>query len=269
MRSTLSWLGLIFGTLSMVMLVKHGFDFGVSAPLAVVLDFYEVCKRSTVGLIEPLVERAVVSIFGFKPTIAPIWRDHFVVNFIVVSAYSRQTFEAGRKGLAVFQAIWGTFLATGFAIAVGVLDGHMHSARWVQNLFPVFALFFFQVGTHLFASYWHQLPTGFDSRSAYLGAALARRITFAAGAALAILILSLRLNISSSSSDVEWSAIVLPFSIVMLATYFLIRGVGQARYLNVRVFETASARLALLLFGTILGGALFLATNAGLKLAGL
>ncbi|MBP6014172.1 MAG: hypothetical protein KBA31_18230 [Alphaproteobacteria bacterium] len=140
--------GVVFAALSLVLLVKHGFDMGTfAAPLDLALTYYEDVTRVLVGWIAPLAQRAA-ALAGFELSFQPHWKHFFLLTLLYCGAWTRAS--GGEKGSRVFDAVWGVVMALAAGLAAGlvpVAPGAEGAADAILiAAFPIAAVLLFDIG---------------------------------------------------------------------------------------------------------------------------
>lgn len=218
MRSTLWWLGLIFGTLSVVMLIQQGWELGLSAPLQTALDWYSGSVQFVAGYLEP----PIAELLGLLGTwldldlrLKAYWAHILLIFTLVVAPF--------------FQGLWASVLPT---------DAQGPGDR-------VF-LWMAAVAGGLYGSIDSEVvKETVDPRVTQQAIVLVLMFAFAVSL-VALLVVS---SIHSLVATVGGTA----------------GGMGFRAYL----IRTPAYKAADALVGLVIGVVTFVATNAGLKLAGL
>lgn len=128
MKSTLWGLGLIFSTLSIVMLVKQGFDVGFAASLETILIFYDEAVHKLFGWAEPGI-RAWFAALGWDLQLHPHWKHVVVLYWLYFGAQARTRFEGIKQTESdkrtVYRIVTALTTLAGAVIAVvfGVICG--------------------------------------------------------------------------------------------------------------------------------------------------
>lgn len=110
-RSVLGVLGRVFGALSLLALLQHSLEFGLSITFEIVLDIYLTALRATIGLLDPLLIWVIETI----PTLLSIelrfdegWRHIFVILQILFVRDAGTAFANHRVSLGITRLLVGT-----------------------------------------------------------------------------------------------------------------------------------------------------------------
>lgn len=276
MKSTLWWLGLIFGTLSVVTLIKHGFDYGFVVPLEIVLDFYEQAMQALFGWAEPWIKEQLAALeawFGWNPDLYPHWKHVLVLMGIYTSRMAAMF--SGSTPTWLFRLLWGLVIST----VAGVLTGTIalsQGSMWANfNIaaIPILAGLLYDLGGE---AWW---ATFFRERSdtwwGYFGWFLffyLRRTALGLGLVMVALQVPAIAELRSPGIFVfgVLMAIYAAYGVLWLGPRSVANiqsAVGGTWLQAFRRSRDAAHGLAVL--ATIFGAVAFLAINAGLKLAGL
>lgn len=272
MKSTLWWLGLIFGTLSVVMLVKHGFEVSFVSSLQMVLDYYEQAMQVLFGWAEPGI-RAVLSVLrnwiDGPLVLAPIWKHVFAVLFIVLVSVGRARInaDASESAIIVLLATISSLLGSvGFSILISVPTDDLNQAAMVWMTaavyLPIFSFdFFLSVANIMRPHRKHQFARESDSRWSMLQWSPGRWIAvYFVGSAVTWIFVAFVVNAQHST----YPPVELPLATVPL-TAATIGTIGPL--LGYAIVSGTPAAFSVL--ANFAGAAVFLLINAGLKLAGL
>lgn len=291
MRSTLWWLGLIFGTLSLVMLIRHGLDYGFVAPLQMALEFYEKATAALAAPIEPLIAAqlsALRNYIGFELHLAPHWKHVFVLTLMFQTAMARAAWLYGNIKGRVLGAPGGAVLLMVLAPIVSLIAGvalgtvSLNSSDLWQNAavasVPLLALpYCLLLVGFLWAlvSKKHRENIGLEGLDSPLLGLLAA--TAFAAFVLTALVLAVVGGILSIPFVAQLQSPTLVASAgAMLALGALFFAIGffgnidsRYEYLWEALTQDPAFVMGSQLVGALVGAGAFLALNAGLKLAGL
>jgi hypothetical protein len=284
---------MIFGTLSVVMLVRHGFTDGLVAPLQSALDYYDAALQILIGWTEPWIKSAFQSA-GLRFHLFGIWKHMFVLMVVCVSVAVRVLWKDLGPRRGSFAFIAGLTIAALAAAAWGAAWAALPDLRVTLPMAlgfliaPGLALFLFDFALAA-------MPAGLRPHER-LGLAtllwneaivLLGRLPIAIGAGAALLfclgyLISNRFTpgqtaISPESAQRLFAAMLFLPSVLAFAVYLMV-GPYVARFLLpssesrdiwIAARLGASPRIAASILGVFLGAFAFLAANAGLGLAGL
>ena len=147
-------LSLVLGTLSVVQLIKHGFEMhSFAAPLQLVLDYYETLVHILVGWTEPYLHALLLFIHdltNWQLKLDPNWKHIFVLLMLFFGAFARHLSASTRTGAIILWAC-GVIVSLATSVWLGVepvltessdpVDILMHALVTAVPLFVV-GLFF-------------------------------------------------------------------------------------------------------------------------------
>lgn len=286
MKSTLWWLSLIFGTLSVVMLIKQAFTIGLVSVLEVTLGYYEDVTKLLAVVALPVIEKSLETL-GLEMNVPNAWAQAFVLIMVVLGSLSRNTNVGGVGQIVLaFCAAILAFVTSVLQLSLtqealeAMLDGGS-KGFWNRSLLGLaFSLPFWAATVHVAAIaavsrlHWVARGAGAGDASSSL------RFAATVGAAVAgtiLLMLATGLHLRRPSfvpAAGEWTLLMIAYVLVLAIAFLL---VGSFQMLRYRFSETWAAsrskavmlRTGLTLASIVAGAAVFIATNAGLKLAGL
>jgi hypothetical protein len=280
MKSTLWWLGMIFSTLSVVMLVKQGFDYGFVAPLQQVLAFYEQATQALFGWAEPLIREQLATLRAWTNwnfDLQPHWKHFLILMWLYCSAFASRDVAVGQLWRAFAVGAWAGIVAISAGMCVGLLSLEDPRAFAVPAgfivLFHVGMIGGYVLGTYG-GSRLHWFLRWFRQPESALPAVVVAGFSLIASIAMMV----------PPLVDIEGRALVsLAGLLLVLAAFWL--WLGRSSYLGfgplwgqkeaaldpqlVAAKQQHFANIGIFQLRTILGASLFLLTNAGLKLAGL
>ncbi len=152
MFDVLRILTLIFGTLSLVNLIKIGFlnnDF--AAPLEVILAYYNNVTSILFGWIRPYLNHAVnwlFSLYGFKVEIYVHWKDVFVLLWLYFGGTARNALKGdweGAKTTAAIRMLGGGVIALIAATLTGTVSTQSSYSDFLLVGIPVLAIVLFRI----------------------------------------------------------------------------------------------------------------------------
>jgi hypothetical protein len=301
MKSTLWGVGLIFSTLSIVMLIKQGFDVGFGSALQVILSFYDEAVHKVLGWAEPGI-RAWFKTFGWDLHLYPHWKHVVVLYWLYFGAEARTRFEGIKNAESdkrnVYRIVTSLTTAAGAVVAVvfGILCGTLSLDDPRTNLplllIAVCGIILYRLanavaraaGYHLgFGWVWPPIIDGEIGGSsvtrgaclvavsivvlAWASAAVPAIAAVPSVAVLFVLIIGVALNnLWYAKTQVENSIFLEDYTRELTGKPPL--GLNERREWWRNEFPT-HCRMGLLMLSSVGGASLFLLTNAGLTLAGL
>lgn len=146
-RAAYTALGLLFGALSAIIVIKTAFAIGVAPALASVLEYYELVLNIALTVVEPVVRvvvHAVGEAFGIRVAIEPSWKHVFVILFAAFGAtashgpereerYNRVAIFAIAAAIAFLSAVvWGALMGNAADQAVTTGSGKISDNKLTQ-----------------------------------------------------------------------------------------------------------------------------------------
>jgi hypothetical protein len=144
-----SFLGVLLGSLSIILLVKHGLNVGFTGPFQLIIEYYEKIIHLLLGWADaPLLEliRALSEGFGIRIQLFDHWKYVFVLMFLYFSSDSKANIRLGRYKFAVFSVLWGALVALVFSIATGTIALDAKKFSLLGLAFPIIGLTAFELG---------------------------------------------------------------------------------------------------------------------------
>jgi len=266
MRTTLWWLGLIFGTLSVVMLIKHGFEVSFVSSLQVVLDYYEQAANALFSWAEPWIKAQLAYlriVLGYELELYPHWKHVLVIVGLYCGSYARIPWLDNTSRFVY--ASTGVLAAVVTAIVAGTLPiADTNSAFLVAGVVLAGVMVF-----ELVANRWHR--RGREEFFWTTGSAIAPLRRFTIG--IAILLVGTQAGqIPGLATVSNLGLAMLLIMLVVAGIYWLIYGAMNAGSKSdwwERFKGAGSTHMGLAMLGAVAGAMSFVALNAGLKLAGL
>jgi len=272
MKSTLWWLGLIFGTLSVVMLIKDGFGYEFAASLEMVLDGYEQAMQLLFGWAQPILERLLSNVAGWLG-----WSDfslyqHWKHVWLLIGIYcfqdARTYLTTGNRVSAYFHYVLGFLVAVGSACGAGSVQ--LMSGDATDNFFiaaiPILGIACYEIFSDVWmVTFWPRKP------GRAWAAALAKRLfedTLVVAAALAFT----AFFVAQASVSTSWSSGLLALAAVVIALAFFEVGIAVRRVLRTpgqhswaTFLRQGNTQVAMARLAVFAGAAVFLLVNAGLQ----
>lgn len=271
MKSTTWLIGLALSVLSIVLLVKQAFTVGFVPALQIALDFYETTMTVLLGWAAPILD-ALMRPLGLQ--VMPHWKHVFLLMWIFLLHGAGNPFALGFNRVNLFVVPWALIVALGASAVAGTLpmQGGDASANFFVAAVPILAVEVFWLGGNLYALVtwpeqsavltWRRFMR--HERDHVWHAALG---TVLAGAAMLVPIIG----------NAQGGGLAVLVALMILYAIWLLRiAANDARHVR-RPEQTLWSALMTLdraqigvgILGAFAGAALFVVTNAGLKLAGL
>lgn len=283
MRSTLWWLSLIFGTLSVLMLIKNGFEVSFVSSIELILTFSDQLIQVLLGWAEPSIRSVLAEIstwFGWQLQLFPHWREVFILMLLYFSNGARTMWVNGLRWTALFEIALGTLLSLLASVGVGLLPVHASQSTAIDLVLiaiPTIAMILYQVcmgawvATHF--ARWRdssQWWAHFLENASYTSAPYVIGGLFAMSLCLASDSIPLLREVSNRG------LVLLCALTIALALHTLWVGarIGlRSRRADQTAWDAIVANrntipLGLGILGTMTGAAVFVLANAGLQLLG-
>lgn len=271
------------GTLSVVMLIKHGFEVSFVSALLIVLDYYEGGMRLLFVWVEPYIGallRILSTWIGLEMQLFSHWKHVFVLLGVYFVRDVSETYAVDRRGSAIFLAVLGIVFGLLASIGSGTiaLSQGDRLASFLIVAIPVFGVTGYDLGKLLWYATWLREWTAerYDEPLQDWWPYLRDRLHFVArllAVGLAVAWFGLDVGFVQQSRN---PGLVLLLALVMLLTiYWLVIGAIRAKDVRIdddtwlQAFQrTGAALLGIAMLRVLIFSALFLLTNAGLKLVG-
>lgn len=280
MKSTLSWLGLIFGTLSVVMLIKHGFDYGFVAPLQLILNYYEQGMQALFGWAEPWIREQVTTVaawLGLNLTLYPHWKHVFVLMMVWFGADAKVIWAANLKGSAIFYLSVGVLIALASSAVAGLVPVEAGAGSPISRALivapPIAGFLAYEILRSAWSAIWGRYVGGSWWAQFRHDLGVGLFVLVVGAAALGLTLVADQVPILSESSNS--ALVILGGAVIVLAIYWLWWGTAFVKSrlplgtFAERIRLSGSASVGFAMLSAFAGCAAFLATNAGLRLAGL
>lgn len=284
-RGPFTWLGLILGAMSVLALIEYGFDYGFGPTFTLLLTYYDNLIHALVGWwAEPIIEAWLADLsayFGWDLHLYPHWKHVFVLMEIYLLRDASLSLRIGHQGTALFDLMWGLFIAGTTSISVGVMVLTVHDqwANFVVAAVPILGVAIYRIGSSVWHVTWLRerdakvLRRGpgtwaeeFSSSARYV-----LRDTFVG---IALILLGLQapgIWQTPSPGLIVLASIALLWTLNVLRTSLLATRLIRAENEPwVRAFwRTGAANLGTSMLGLFFWTGLFIAANAGLRFYGL
>lgn len=276
MKSTLWWLGLIFGTLSVVMLIKHGFNYGFVAPLQMVIEFYQQATQVLFGWAEPWIRLQLAAWrdwIGFDLQLHPHWRDVFVLLFIYFGADARTSYAFGNKGSMWFRIILGFVVAAIAAILSGAIpvEPQNPSHGFAIAAVAIVGMGIFDIFECAWQARWFR-----EEVESWWAAFNKRAVELVARLTLGLALGFVGLQVPIIQGLANPGLALLGLFVITTALWWIVWGARHANKSRAAgegwvsgFLRRGGTRVGIAMLGSFIGAALFLLINAGLKLADL
>jgi hypothetical protein len=130
----ISW---FVSTISIVMLLRHGFSIDLSAFAQSMLDQYEVISKVAFGWAEPFIEAMLDTIrrsLYWDLHLYPHWKHVFVLLMVYFGVDTRTLMGIRDKGWPILQAIVGVLIAIVASIVAGCIPVSFNQSTVSDNL---------------------------------------------------------------------------------------------------------------------------------------
>lgn len=266
---TASALGLGASMLSLASLIFQGFQIGVSAPIAAMLEFYETLLGALLGWAEAPLARLAEAAgrwLGVPLQPAPEWKHVFVLVWLYFSTDARSSFLQRRTITATVTLLLGAVVS----VAAAAASGGAASSDLADLLFAVGA----PLGGFLIHAVIESTLTTTFYRQAGRSVAASLRYYFMTEVLSALVAGAAAIAIAFAAAPVgtSWSAIsALGGFVLARGAFWLLRGVyigftdraeGESWFR--RFVRSGSGQFGMLIFSVLLGALLFVALNAGI-----
>lgn len=275
----LNGLGVILGSLSLVLLINHAIKVSWVDSLQRVLDYYNNLKKAILWPLESLLHDFlgyISKFFQFQITLLPQWSDVFVLLFLYFGARVRAYWDAGFRKRALFRFFWGLVIAISTAVIGGILPltGLVSSAA--LTVVTLLGITIFEIGDCACSATFSR-KAGLTWREDFKRYAAFGFPPIIIGVAV-LLSGVLVTGIYFPNQRHLLGVILLFILIVIFAFYWLLRGwqfagdsslreIGESQWDKFK--RSSNTRIGTVMLGTIAGTLIFLLLNAGLGLVNL
>jgi hypothetical protein len=266
------WLSLVFGTLSIVMLAKEGFSVSFVSALQAVLDFYEQALQALFGWAEPWIRHCLVLTRRWlgELDLHSHWKHVVVLLGVYFGADARTSLGFGNYGSAAYRFLIGMMIAVAAGVAAGTFPAS--TAGSIGIAFAAMAgIALYDLLECTWQAIWFRQPTetwwiAFRPRLIDLVA----RTVFG----VALVLLALQLPIVRRLPNPGVAALgIYALAIAVWWMWWGARHVASNRSPDdswtTALFRRAGTRVGIAMLTAFAGAAVFIATNAGLKFAGM
>jgi len=266
--------------LSMVMLLSRGVDIDWTIPAQLAMDYYNSLKHAVFGPLEPTIDSALAAIgerLGLELRLQPHWSDIVLLMGLYVAALARTAWTTGQNGRGLFLLGWGGLITILAGTAAGTVTFSDATSSMLMASFPLAGYVLLSLGDAVWLQAFHGEQENNWLRGILGWAELDIRRATVGG--LTLLLGTQADRLPRSSIVTEPGLALLGILIVALALSLVWRG-WQERHGRIwedwgiqsgwpAFLENRNTKVGLLMLTTMLGTILFIALNAGLKLAGL
>ena len=289
-------LSVVFATLSIVMLIKHGIDMGsFTPPLQLLLNYYEALINVLLGWTEPYLHAMLAflrDLLGLDDLrLDAHWKHVFVLMMLFFGAFVRDVLRFNRMGSAITAAAFGILLSLGIGILLGtswVSDAAASQSVLLNGLTAALPLVV-MVATFVVVGIGYAVTEAHNRGEHWWQYMIRLPTTLLVFAALLLCVIALSLWIRGYlwdfRSDLQFllSLLMLPRILLILigaaafAIFLVIWGALNAG-VNARrrgttwrqqFFFRDSTRVGLAMLAVMGGATAFVACNAGLRFLGL
>lgn len=284
MGSTIRFLGIVAGALSVVSLTVLALDVGLGPTALRVFDFYEKFTSAAFGWTEPYIREFLAGLRAYVPwelQLYPHWKHTFVLIGIYFFREAVTIYRSHFYARASFHGAFGATVAAATSIAAGTVHPTQGdaSAQFLIAGIPILGVLAYDLGDGLAAATWfrkriaRELGREPESWSEYVNE---RLFNASRRALIGLIILMIALQIPFVQRLQSPGLAVLGVLIVALALDRLRVGAVNAnaiqdegeRWLNA-FWRTGNAKLGATMLGVFLGAAAFFIFNAGLAPLGM
>lgn len=272
-------MGVVAGTLSLVMLLKLGLvTGGYVGPLLIAVDYYEAWTHALTGWLEPYIQLALSGLqasFDLHLSLHPHWKHILLLMWLYFGADARTYWARRKYGFSITTILWGGVVAFAASICSGVAPITAGSANRAIAAIPIGGVVIYELGIIV----WKMLF--FEKGATEIGEAFRSGLVRFLIPTLFIGLGTLAVgdfakNAYGNQRPENQGLLILATFVVGLVVFRFLRGIWTATYdrdMNEtwmhRFRRSGSTRIAGLMVSTLLGAAAYIALNAGLRLYGL
>lgn len=279
MGSTLRFLGIVAGALSVVSLTRLALRAGLGPTALLMFEFYENLMRAAFGWAEPTIRELLSSIRVYLPwelQLYPHWKHTFVLIGIYFFREALTLYRGGFAARAMFLGSYGFIVAVVTSVAAGTIDpthGDV-SAHFLIACIPILGVLAYDLGDGFVSATLfrnriaQELNHTPETWSHYFNE---RLFNASRRALLGLILLVAALQVPLVRQLPSPGLVILGLLIVVLALDRL--RVGAVNANDIRTDEEAwlsafwragNTKLGLTMLGVFAGAALFFLFNAGL-----
>lgn len=268
--SMFAMLGVILAALSVVAVIKFGFEFGLSKSVGTLLDYYERLVHVMLGWAEAPIASLLASaspILGWEPQLYPHWKHVLLLSFLLCAGPARVAWDSGESGWAVLLYSVGLLASIVGAIVAGTFPLPAQNFIGLYTLPAIPAL---AIAPSIFLGSLFADRNSAHSLSRRAGRALLWTVSLSGtcfGAVFGVL------QTPSADGPDIWTILGVVSVPALLALAMIWRAVERASDSEGTWWHTVStdvwARVGWNIMATLTGLAVFIATNAALAELGL
>jgi len=276
-RNPFTWLGLILGAMSVLALIRHGFNYGFGPTFTLLLTYYESLIHALIGWwAEPIIKAwlaALSAYFSWDLDLYSHWKHVLVLMSIYFSGDWRTLLGFGQFGRAAIFGLWGLIVAFCFSAVAGIVPEEPRdfvANAWTAGI-PVAGYLTYALGGNGLIVLWRSDLSG------------RRTEVFSLWAWQAFGRFLIGLVVVFGALQVPWVAgqrnpglVVLGGLVIGLALYWVVVGVriaierhGLNEGLDDAFRNQGNVLVGMAILGSFLSAAAFVAANAGLRFYGL
>jgi len=283
------FLSLVAGSLSLVLLIKHGWDFGLASILKLVLGFYEAFIHGLLGWAEAPLKVVLGHLrhwIGLDLHLYPYWKHMFVLMWLYFSGIGKAYWVQRRIDGTIFCVVWGGLVALISSVASGTVALDGTAANIMVMAFPIAGFVIFEIGRSIWGAIVMRgggmldpgIRSGKITSRLYIFGFRLRQYTLptAIFGGLALVIGFHFAKTSVYGVEVNPNVLILLSFVVGLILYWFGRGLVLAvsnrqpgESPRQRFFRSGAVQFGILMLTVLAGATLFIALNAGLTLVGL
>lgn len=284
MGSTLRFLGIVAGALSVVSLTTLALRVGLGPTAMLVFDFYEKFMSAAFGWAEPSIKEFLVGLRAYIPWdlhLYPHWKHTFVLIGIYFFREALTIYRTGFITRAIFLGCLGVVVAAATSIGAGTVHPTQGdaSAHFLIAGIPILGVLAYDLGDGLVAATWFRarIAREFNREPESWSQYINERLFNASRRALVgLVILNVGLQIPFVQQLQSPGLAILGVLIVAVALDRLRVGAVNANAIQAdgerwfsAFWRTGNTKLGATMLSVFLGAAAFFLFNAGLAPLGL
>lgn len=268
-------LGIAASSLSVFLLIKYGFDLGLSRPIQMIVDWYKQAIEFLLGWADPPLDILLSSVgkwIDAEIVLYPHWKHIFVPIWLYIGADAKTTWNmpgTERKLSAIAIFLYGSLIALMASVASATVA--LDDPSMLSIIFPILGIVVYNIAQSIWDANFHRHPgfTWWQTFRYYMF-----RIVLT-NAALGAICVGGGLVAARHGVPVSNIALLLLFVVLLAVRHLLLSALDatfrstQLGTWRTRFRSYANTELGFLVLQSLGGTSLFIACNAGLRLAGL
>jgi hypothetical protein len=149
------YLGLVAGSLSMVLLIRYGWHFGLTSSFRAALGFYEVFVNALLGWADDPLKQLLANLrywIGADLHLHSFWKHVFVLMWLYFSGIGKAHWNQGESDIGIFSIVWGGLVALVSSVASGTIAFDGVHANILVMAFPLAGFAIFEIGRSIFGA---------------------------------------------------------------------------------------------------------------------